>query len=197
MASLWAPTTPSGSRASSRYHEEEYEKEYEYEDNSFGYLNEFEIDNCSFQGSRAMMNNSGTLPPGVLYTRKIPPSFSGQGSWFAYEDTVREWADITTVPEEKRGVTLRSALVGQAAVYKDLLDRNQLLEKYTGVDYFLSVLRTKLIKGASNIFLGRLISFMRLHRGKNRNELLDGKVSNPATTFDKLLDGFARRSSDK
>ena len=40
MVSLWAPTTPSGSRASSRYHEDAYEKEYELtieEKNNFNF----------------------------------------------------------------------------------------------------------------------------------------------------------------
>ena len=36
-------------------------------------------------------------------TTKVPPSFDGRGSWFAYEDAIDDWCDITELDNEKRG----------------------------------------------------------------------------------------------
>ena len=109
MASPWAPTTPSGSRASSRYHWEDANENESYEDNGFGHIEEQETDHFSFQSSQATMN-VGTLPPGVKYTQKVPPLFSGRGNWFAYEEQVREWVDTTTIDKEKQGPLLKASL---------------------------------------------------------------------------------------
>ena len=36
-------------------------------------------------------------------TTKAPPSYDGRSSWFAYEDAIDDWCDITELDNEKRG----------------------------------------------------------------------------------------------
>ena len=42
-----------------------------------------------------------TAGPGLHSTPKIAPSFNGQTSWFAYEEAVDDWVDITTLTADK------------------------------------------------------------------------------------------------
>ncbi|CAE7547478.1 unnamed protein product, partial [Symbiodinium sp. CCMP2456] len=51
-------------------------------------------------------------------TTKVPPSFDGRGSWFAYEDAIDDWCDITELDNDKRGPALRNRLEGEAAIHK-------------------------------------------------------------------------------
>ena len=69
-------------------------------------------------------------------TTKVPPSFDGRGSWFAYEDAIDDWCDITELDNEKRGPALRNRLEGEAAIHKRLLDRDLLKDPNNGVRYF-------------------------------------------------------------
>ena len=77
-----------------------------------------------------------TAGPGLQSTPKIPPSFDGRSSWFSYEEAVDDWVDITTLTPEKLGPSLKNRLVGDAAVYKPLLDRDLLRDPVIGVRYF-------------------------------------------------------------
>ena len=36
-------------------------------------------------------------------TTKVPPSYDGRSSWFAYEDAIDDWCDITELDGDKRG----------------------------------------------------------------------------------------------
>ena len=47
-------------------------------------------------------------------------------SWFAYEELIEEFLDITILNGEKIGPALRSRLIGDAVVYKPLFDRDLL-----------------------------------------------------------------------
>ena len=98
-------------------------------------------------------------------TTKVPPAYDGRSSWFAYEDAIDDWVDITELEPEKQGPALRNRLEGEAAIHKRLLDREKLKDKVTGVQYFKSYLRPLFVKGASNVFLYRFQQFMTLHRG--------------------------------
>ena len=98
-------------------------------------------------------------------TTKVPPSFDGRGSWFAYEDAIDDWCDITELDNEKRGPALRNRLEGEAAIHKRLLDRDLLKDPNNGVRYFKSFLRPLFMKGAANVFLYHFQQFMNLHRG--------------------------------
>ena len=98
-------------------------------------------------------------------TTKVPPAYDGRSSWFAYEDTIDDWVDITELEPEKQGPALQNRLEGEAAILKRLLDREKLKDKVNGMQYFKSYLRPLFIKGASNVFLYRFQQFMTLHRG--------------------------------
>ena len=41
-------------------------------------------------------------------TTKIPASYDGRSSWFAYEEAVDNWLDVTELEEEKWGPALRN-----------------------------------------------------------------------------------------
>ena len=73
-------------------------------------------------------------PMGI--TTKIPPAFDGRTSWFAYEELIDDWIDLTTLDPEKHGPALKNRLSGDAAVYKPLLNRDLLRDGATGVQYF-------------------------------------------------------------
>ena len=98
-------------------------------------------------------------------TTKVPPAYDGRSSWFAYEDAIDDWMDITELEPEKQGPALRNRLAGEAAIHKRLLDREKLKDKVNGAQYFKSYLRPLFVKGASNVFLYRFQQFMTLHRG--------------------------------
>ena len=48
-------------------------------------------------------------------TTKIPPQFTGRTSWFAYEEAIDDWCDITELDPQKRGPALKNNLVDIAA----------------------------------------------------------------------------------
>ena len=100
----------------------------------------------------------------IQCTTKIPPSYDGRTSWFAFEDAVLDWQDVTELDEPKRGPALRNHLKGQAATYKDLLDR-QRLKDTDGVEYFLKEMRPRFVKSANSVFLLRLFQFFYFRRG--------------------------------
>ena len=96
--------------------------------------------------------------PGLQSTPKIPPSFDGRSSWFSYEEALDDWVDITTLDAEKQGPSLKNRLVGDAAVYKPLLDRDLLRDPNNGVRYFKDTVRPHFVKGNQSVFLWRFSS---------------------------------------
>ena len=40
------------------------------------------------------------LPAFQQVTTKVPPSYDGRGSWFAYEDAIDDWCDITELDND-------------------------------------------------------------------------------------------------
>ena len=61
---------------------------------------------------------TGDLPPGALMSAKVPPSWNGRGSWFAYEELVNDWEDSCTLEKHLRGPALKNRLTDDAQVYK-------------------------------------------------------------------------------
>ena len=99
-------------------------------------------------------------------TTKVPPQFDGKTSWFAFEDAIDDWCDITELESEKWGPALRNRLEGEASVFKGLLDREELGQPNgRGVEYFKRTLRPHFAKGAQTVFLYRLMRFMKNNRG--------------------------------
>ena len=61
-------------------------------------------------------------PMGLQSTPKIPPSFDGRISRFAFEEAVDDWFDITTLAPEKQAPSLKNIFTGDAVIYKPLLE---------------------------------------------------------------------------
>ena len=99
-------------------------------------------------------------------TTKIPPAYDGRTSWFAFEDAIDDWCDITELDEDKLGPALRNRLEGEAAAYKRLLDREQLRQPAgAGVAYFKRTLRPFFVKGSQTVFMYRFMQFTKFKRG--------------------------------
>ena len=92
-------------------------------------------------------------PMGLQSTPKIPPSFGGRISWFAFEEAVDDWLDITTLAPEKQAPSLKNRLTGDAVIYKPLLDREILRNPENGVRYFKQTLRPHFVKGQQAVFI--------------------------------------------
>ena len=110
-------------------------------------------------------------------TTKVPPSYDGRSSWFAYEDAIDDWCDITELEPEKRGPALRNRLEGEAAIHKRLLDRERLKDPRNGVKYFKSYLRPLFVKGAANVFPLPLSAGHELASRQWRHAQMDDKIS--------------------
>ena len=115
--------------------------------------------------STGMTYGTSDLPHGASMSPKVPPSYDGRGSWFAFEELVADWVDSATLDKDKRGPALKNRLAGDAAVYKPMLGRDKLKDPDEGVEYFLTTLRPNFVKGVRNVFLYRLFQFMKLQRG--------------------------------
>jgi hypothetical protein len=96
---------------------------------------------------------------------KVPPGYDGRTSWFAYEEAIDDWVDFTTLEADKRGPALKNRLVGDAAVYKPLLDRDALKDAQNGVQYFKDMLRQHFVKGPDSVFLYRFFHLVKANRG--------------------------------
>ena len=83
-------------------------------------------------------------------TTKVAPAYDGKISFFASEDALDDWCDITELEPEKPGPALRNRLEGDALQYKRLLDRDMLRDPNEGVNYFKRFLRPHFIKGAQS-----------------------------------------------
>ena len=62
-------------------------------------------------------------PQGLQFTPKVAPSFDGRISWFAFEEAIDDWLDIATLAPDKWAPSVKARLVGDASIYKPLLDR--------------------------------------------------------------------------
>ena len=53
---------------------------------------------------------AGELPPGAKMSAKVPPSWHGgeAAAWFAFEELVTDWMDMTTLDVDKRGPALKA-----------------------------------------------------------------------------------------
>ena len=73
---------------------------------------------------------------GLHFTPQVAPSFDGRISWCAYEEAIYDWLDITTLKPDKWAPSLKARLVGDASIYKPILDKDMLNDPNDGVDYF-------------------------------------------------------------
>ena len=101
---------------------------------------------------RAESTDQWTASGGI--TEKITPLCDGSTSWFKYGELIDDWLDLTQLAAGKRGPALKNRLVGDAAMYEGLPDRES-LRADDGVKYFKDTLKPHFIKGAQSVFLLR------------------------------------------
>ena len=107
-------------------------------------------------------------------TTKVAPAYDGRTSFFAFEDIIDNWCDITGLEPEKCGPALRNLLEGEAQQYKRLLDREMLRDPNDGVNHFKRFLRPHFIKGVQRVF----IPFHAVHEIQQRIcGVLDGFIT--------------------
>ena len=95
---------------------------------------------------------------------------------FNYEELIDDWLDLTVFEAEKRGPALKNRLVGDAEMYKGLLDREP-LKTADGVKYFKDTIRPHFFQGAQSVFLWRFFQFTRARRGNIEMVKWIGKFS--------------------
>ena len=117
------------------------------------------------QHGDAFIGTDDFASPNATMTTKIPPAYNGRSSWFAYEELIDEWVDLTVINPEKQGPNLRNRLIEDAQMYKAMLDRNRLMDPDNGVQYFKDTLRRHFVKGKEHVFLWRFLLFFRCYRG--------------------------------
>ena len=66
----------------------------------------------SYAMRQRMQPHGGQLMMTTQVTTKVPPGFDGKTSWFAFEDAIDDWCDITELEAEKWGPALRNRLEG-------------------------------------------------------------------------------------
>ena len=130
-------------------------------------------------------------PHGLQSTPKIAPGFDGRISWFTYEEAIDDWLDITVLPDEKLGPSLRNRLYGEAAIYKPYLDRQRLKDPLGGVAYFKTTLRPHFVKGNSSVCF---VAFLPIdtvsprHTGDTKVEYAHVDSYSP---YSRRLDGYS------
>ena len=55
----------------------------------------------SYAMRQRMQPHGGQLMMTTQVTTKVPPGFDGKTSWFAFEDAIDDWCDITELEAEK------------------------------------------------------------------------------------------------
>jgi len=53
-------------------------------------------------------------------TTKVPPAYNGRTSWFAYEEAIDDWLDITELEPAKRGPALKKRLEDEASIHRPM-----------------------------------------------------------------------------
>ena len=130
-------------------------------------------------------------------TTKIPPLFDRSTSCLKYEELIDFWQDLTVLEAVKRGPALKNRLVGDAAMYKGHLDRENLRAE-DGVKYFKDTLRRHFIKGAQSVFLWRFYQFFRARRGDIDMVKMDRQVLTSLEASARCLDGpFTHATSEE
>ena len=133
----------------------------------YNYDDDIDIVDDGWNAHDAYMRRSTPQPHTIHMTQQITrvaAAYDRRTSFFAFEDAIDDWRDITELEAERRGPALRNRLEGDAAQYKRLLNRELLKDPVEGVNYFKGFLRPHFIKGAQTVFLYRFMQFMK-HNG--------------------------------
>ena len=136
---------------------------------------------------------SSTIRMTQQMTTKVAPAYDRRTSFFAFEDVIDDWCDITELEAERRGPALKNRLEGDAAQYKRLLDRELLKDPVEGMSYFKGFLRPHIIKGAQTVFLYRFMQFMKHNRGTMDLQIWMTKFQ---LTANRLIESWMESVSD-
>ena len=109
-------------------------------------------------------------------TTKVLPEFDGKTSWFAFEDAIDDWCDITELESEKWGPALRNRLEGEASVFKRLLDREELRQPNRS-RVFQENIETTLCERSSDSFSPQVHEIHEEQSWKWRLDEMDDKIS--------------------
>ena len=120
---------------------------------------------------------------GLHFTQKVAPSFDGRISWFAYEEAIDDWLDMTTLAPDKWAPSLKARLVGYASMYKPLLDSQMLKDPNYGVDYFKNELRPHFVKGVEAVLIFGFLAVTEILPRLARPPKVDWKTSSPPKTY--------------
>jgi hypothetical protein len=118
-----------------------------------------------------------------IFPQRGSTIFDGRTSWFAYEEAIYDWPDITTLAPDKWAPSLKARLVGDAIIYKPLLDRESLRDPNDGVGYFNNQLRPHFVKGVEAVFIFRFYHLQRCYRGSQDLPKVDWKTSSLPKTY--------------
>ena len=126
-----------------------------------------------------MQPHGGQLMMTTQVTTKVPPGFDGKPSWFAFEDAIDDWCDITELEAEKWGPALRNRLEGgEASVFKRLLDREELRQPNgRGVEHFKRTQRPTFCERSSDSFPLQVHEIHEEQSWKWRLDEVDDKIS--------------------
>ena len=58
-------------------------------------------------------------------TPKIPPGYTGRTSWFAHEDAIDDWLDITTLEPEKQGPSLKKQITRRCSAIQAIVGQRK------------------------------------------------------------------------
>ena len=161
-----------------------FTEEYAREDEEYDYVS---------QGQAYVLQHQDPVTALVTQgiTTKVPPMFDGRTSWFSDEEQVDDWIDLTTLDPEKHGPALKNRLLGDAAVYKPLLDRDLLKDANTGVQYFKDVLRPHFVKGSQSVFLWRF----KMQPRTSGSSQVDWQADSHPEASTRRLDGLNARNN--
>ena len=114
------------------------------------------------------------LRQGEKFNQKIPPTYDGQMSYFAYEKLVIESCSITTVDKDKRAPLLLHAFSHHALIHEEFIAMSSISDETVhseltpgltnGCHYLLEYIRKQTIKDSNSVYLMRLTQFDKLKK---------------------------------
>ena len=123
-------------------------------------------------------------------TTKVAPAYDGRTSFFAFEDAIDDWCDITELEAEKRCPALRNRLEGDAAQYKRLLDRERLRDPNEGCELPQKIPTTSFHEGCANCFLAQVHAVHETQKRYYGLATMDDQISTYCRQTHWVFDGF-------
>ena len=84
-------------------------------------------------------------------TANQPPILRWKVRWLRCEEFLDDWTILTTIEASKRGPLLKSRLMRDAYMHKEVLDNKLLQDPAEGVNYFKNALTKYFLEGTTNV----------------------------------------------